>query len=512
MTDADLSSQASPARRPVVVASGWLALGLAVALGALFAVAVYPLWNLEGRWFVVAVVGIAMTAVAMTTAGRFSSFTFILLLFSVPLAGLSKFTFLDEYTFSQTIRDASLYSGTLGLGFVDMLLLGLYGAWAFRIFVLREEGLPRPQRLDFWVGLVLLANAISQWGAEQPLGIFAFEHQLKHALIYFYVSRHFRREHLPWLLGSIGFIMVVESIIGVLQYYSVLPPGLILDKGAGDRLDQQYKVPGIEDVIRATGTLYDSHALGTYLAMTIPFLVMFFYKGDLPARMRLLAAAAMAAGFTALVVTFSRSAWLGAMISTATAMVALVLWRERHVGKSLFVALLAAIVTGPIVIPKLFARLFNAPIDLLLVRFDQFPVAWSIWKENFLFGNGAGNYMFDMYTHNTDYRLFEPVHNVAMFVGAEMGLFGVLAYYGLVVATLLRLLKIAARREEPWCRVAVAAFAGMLSYIFDGMSNPIFREPTIYMWFWVLVGLASALPGIIRADAAAAGRGGRGGD
>ena len=38
----------------------------------------------------------------------------------------------------------------------------------------------------------------------------------------------------------------------------------------------------------------------------------------------------------------------------------------------------------------------------------------------------------------------------------------------------------------------VATAAGIVSYVFDGMSNPIFREPTIYLWFWVLTGLAVA--------------------
>lgn len=501
MSDAQPGVKTPPSRRPGFALAGLPPLLLAVALGALFAVAVYPLWNLEGRWFIVTVVGIAMTAAAMATAGRFSNFAFILLLFSVPVAGLSKWTFLDEHRFSQIIRDASLYSGTLGVGFVDCLLVGLYAAWAFRIFVMRVESLPRLEKLDVWVGLVLLANLLSQWGAVQPLAIFAFEHQLKHALVYFYISRHFRREHLPWLLGSIGFVVMLESIIGVLQYFNVLPPGLILDKGAGDRLDQQYKVPGIEDITRATGSLYDSHALGTYLAMLVPFLLVFLYKGNLPTPRRLAAAGLIVAAFAALVVTYSRSAWLGAVISSAITIVGLLAWRERHVGKTLFVVAIAAVLSGPLVVPKLFARLFDAPIDLLLVRFDQFTVAWSIWRENFLFGTGAGNYMQAMYTHNTDWRLFEPVHNVIMFVGAEMGLAGVLAYYGLVAATFLLLLRIARSRIEPWRRLALAAGAGLASYIFDGMSNPIFREPTIYMWFWVLVGLATALSRIVREPA-----------
>ena len=218
MADHQPSGLTTAPARPVLGGAATrkvLPLLLAALLGMLFSTALYPLWDLQGRWFVVAVVGIALTALAMMLAGRFSHFTFIALLFSVPLAGLSKFTFINEDAFGEIVRDASLYSGTLGLGFVDMLLLGLYGAWAFRIFMLRQEPLPRLEALDVWVGLILLANLLSQWGAAQPLAIFAFEHQLKHALVYFYVSRHFRREHLPWLMAAIGFTVLTQSVVEI---------------------------------------------------------------------------------------------------------------------------------------------------------------------------------------------------------------------------------------------------------------------------------------------------------
>lgn len=488
-------------------APGWRTVALAIALGTAFGLALNPLWNLEGRWFVVSIVGIGMAAVAMMLAHRFAHVTFIALLFSVPLAGFTKWSFLDESRFSQEVRDASLYTGTLGIGLVDCLLLAAYAAWALRLFSVRGEPLPRLSKIDLWVGLVVLASVLSQWGAVQPLALFALEHQVKYALIYLYVSRHFQREHLPWFMASIGFAVLTESAIGVLQFVDVLPPGLILDKGAGgDRLEQQYRVPGIENISRATGSLYDSHALGTYLSMLVPFLVMFLYKRDLAVRLRVACGVLLALALVALVVTYSRSAWLGTAFSTGLCVLVLLAWRERYVGKSLLVLLIAAVVTGPLVLSKVFARLFEAPTDLLLVRFEQFPIAWAIWRENFLFGAGAGNYMVRMEAVNTNWSLPEPVHNVLLFVGAELGLLGVIAYYGLIAVVLARFWVIARRREEPWCRVAVAAFAGMLAYVFDGMSNPIFREPTIYMFFWISVAVAAALSRITRADSAVGAR------
>lgn len=481
-------------------AAAWLLpLLLAAALGAVFALGLVQVWKLEGRWFVIAVVGLALLALSMMVAGRFSELTFITLLFSVPLAGFAKWSFLDEDRFSQDVRDAALYTGTLGLGVVDLLLIGLYGAWAFRIFALRSEPLPRLGHIDFWVGLFLLANLLSQWGAVQPLAIFALEHQLKYVLLYFYVSRHFRRQHLPWFMASIAFALLVESVLGILQNLGVVPPGIILDKGAGSELlQQQYQVPGIENIQRSTGSLYDSHALGTYIGMLVPFLLMFVYQPRLALRWRLGCGALVLMGMAALVTTYSRSAWIATLLSGGVTVLVLQRWREPHVGKSLFVLAVLAVPAAPWVFSKLLARLFDAPIDLLLVRFEQFPIAWSIWREDFLFGAGAGNYMVRMDEMNTDWSLPEPVHNVALFIGAEMGLLGVVAYYGLVAVVFARLWAIGRLRHDPWSRVAVAAFAGTVSYIFDGMSNPIFREPTIYMCFWIHVALAVALARIVR--------------
>ena len=164
--------------------------------------------------------------------------------------------------------------------------------------------------------------------------------------------------------------------------------------------------------------------------------------------------------------------------------------------------LIAAVISGPLLLSKVFARLFEAPTDLLLVRFEQFPIAWALWRENFLFGAGAGNCMVRMEAVNTNWALPEPVHNVMLFIGAGLGLLGVIAYYGLVAVVLARCWAIARRRGEPWCRVAVAAFAGMLADVFDGMSNPILREPTIYMFFWISVAVATALSRITHEDAA----------
>ncbi len=455
-------------------------------LGFLFAASLYPLWNLEGRWFVVTLVALVLVSVSMMFAGRFSDALFILLLFCVPLAGFKKFFFLDDYV---------TWTNALGLGIIDFLVAGLYFAWLFRILVFRSDPMPRPEAADVWPLLVVLSCLLSLPGSGEPrLVIFAFQNLLLHVLVYFYVSRHFRPGHVPWLLMAIGFAIVVESSLAVVQNQFGILVGLILDKGAGgDQLESQYVVPGIEDVARGTGTTYDSHSLGVFMAMVAPFALAWTYSGRLPAYLRATSALLLVAALAGLAVSYSRSAWLFGVLALVIGVVVLVFWRERNVLPSIAAACAAFLLAGPWLFTTVFRRLLDAPPELLTARFDQFPVALSIWRENFLFGAGAGNYIGAMSRHNLDWAFEITVHNVPLYIAAELGLFGLIAYYGLVAATMIRLWRLMRRRDEPASRIALASFLALFAYVLDGMSDPIFREPVPYLFFWIIVGISVAL-------------------
>ena len=456
------------------------------ALGALFAACIHPLWDLEGRWFVVTVAGLALVSTSMMFAGRFSNALFILLLFCVPLAGFKKFFFLDDYV---------TWTNALGLGIVDFLVAGLYFAWLFRIFVIGNEPWPRPKAADAWAALVVLSCLLSLPGSNEPrLVVFALQNLLLHVLVYFYVSRHFRPGHVPWLLAAIGFAILVESSLAVVQHQFGVLVGLILDKGAGgENLESQYKVPGIEDVARGTGTTYDSHSLGVFMAMVAPFALVFLYSGRASRAARAASGLLLLAALAGLAVSYSRSAWLCGALALAIGLAVLLHWRERNILSSLAFAGVACLAAGPWLFGAVFGRLLDAPSELVTARFEQYPVALSIWRENFLFGAGAGNYLGAVETHNLDWALDILVHNVPLYIAAEMGLFGVVAYYGLVGATVVRLWRVVRRREEPASRLALASVLALVAYVLDGMSDPIFREPVPYLFFWILVGISVAL-------------------
>lgn len=460
-------------------------------LGATLAVALYPVWNLEGRWLFVVLVGLVMLAVSMVFAGRFSEFVLLAMMFCIPVAGFTKWLFIDEYP--EDDRNAMPTSGMFGLGIIDFMLAGLYMAWAFRIFALREEPLPRLRTMDLWVLFMVLASALSIWGARDPwLSAFSLEHIVKHALVYLYLSRHLQRRHVPWMLGAFAVALLVQAGIGAVQNQFGILRGLMADKGAGgDKLNYQYEVPGIENVNRAMGTTYDSHSLGLYLAMLLPFVLVFLFR-EQPPRLRLAFAALLLIGLPTLVITYSRSGWLSTAISLGICGAVLLAWRERYAVRAAFVVGIAGIFAAPWLLSKVFSRFIDAPEDLLRGRFEQFPIAWSMWKENLLTGIGGGNYMLGLREHNLNWAYDMPVHNIPLFLGAEMGLLGVVSYYGVAIYAFILLVRLIRSRVEPDCRMALAGLAALVAALFDGMSNPHFREPPVYMMFWLIVAMSVA--------------------
>jgi O-antigen ligase len=90
-----------------------------------------------------------------------------------------------------------------------------------------------------------------------------------------------------------------------------------------------------------------------------------------------------------------------------------------------------------------------------------------------------------------------PVHNTFLWVAADTGLLGVVGFFGVIIAGLLRLWKIVRLRQGLLSRVALAALTGLVAYLLDGLTNPLFRESVVYLMFWFTISLSVSLPHIL---------------
>jgi hypothetical protein len=467
-----------------------------ILLGSLFGLMLYHIWSLPGRWFVVAIGGLLLISVSMILIYRFSDFLLIFLMFIIPLSGFCKWLFLKSYT--EEVANVAPLSGCISLGITDFILVGLYLSWFIKIFVTKEERLPRLTGIDKLVLLLVVSYIISLLGAPHlSLGLFATGHLIKHVMIYFYVSRHIKGYHIRWFMATLFCAIVLQASLGITQNRTGRFAGLMIDKGAGKHIDDQYIVPGIENYTRATGTTYDSHSLGLYLAMLIPYAFVFsVYTPSIKWGHRLLSGLAFLLAAVTLVLTFSRSGWLSCGFSLCVTIAVFFKWGDKYIIPTLIGAFIISLPLAPWAISHMYERLFHAPDQIMTARYDQCWVALRMWRDHFLFGIGAGNYMEVLKTYRTSSEMLLPVHNVFLWVGSDTGLFGVVAFYGVILSAIRRLWKLVKVKHSQFSRVALAALTGLVAFLLDGLTNPAFREAVVYMMFWFTISLSVALPQI----------------
>jgi O-antigen ligase len=467
---------------------------LGVPLGLSLALLLNRLWEHELRWFIVAVVAIGGIALSLIFIRRFSDLLLTLLIFAMPAAGFIKWFVPSGLEIDQI--GVYAMSGPLAVGAWDFLLAGLYLNWFARIFVLRNIPFPTPRGVDWVVLMLVAAYGASIWGAPDiALGLFATGFLIKHVLLYFYVSRNLEYRHLSLVLLGLFFAVLVNTGLAIVQNRTGLLVGLAMDKGAGgEALALQYQVPGIEDYSRATGTTYDSHSLGLYFCMLLPFPLVLIYMRGLAWRFRALAVTVFVCGLLGLVLTFSRSAWISFAISITGAVLILLRWGERQVLPSLAALFGIVIFAAPWVINDILDRFASAPIEIMTTRFEQYRVAFDIWRNHPIFGFGVGNYSEALRAYNFGFALEQPVHNVLLWVAAEAGLFGVLSFFGMIVLVLCRLWRLMGQSSSAARRLALAAATALTAYLLDGLTDPLFRDPVVYMMFWFVIALGVALP------------------
>jgi O-antigen ligase len=159
---------------------------------------------------------------------------------------------------------------------------------------------------------------------------------------------------------------------------------------------------------------------------------------------------ALGLGFTGLLLTFSRAAWLGTLVGGG-AMLVLLAWawhRKQWSPDWLALGLLSAVLLGlivsfvainwPLLQPRLGLVSQGTEIRSVEARKMQVPAALELIRLRPVLGVGLGNYPTALYQLARDtvaaYPVFQPVYNVALLVTAELGILGGLLWLFLILS------------------------------------------------------------------------------
>lgn len=265
---------------------------------------------------------------------------------------------------------------------------------------------------------------------------------------------------------------------------------------------------GNEKVIRtrAAGPIGEENRYAQILLVLIP-LAIFRFRNERTRKMRLAAIVSALIISGAIVLTFSRGAFL-ALITVLFTMAALRYVKRSHVVAALLVGAVIVVITEPDYVSRLssLARvpgLFNRSEDArpdtdtsALRRFAGNLASLEVWKDNPLLGVGPGIYA-KYYSSVEVNRLglvqqFKnfPSHNLYLEMAAETGVIGLVSFLTIIAYLMRRLWrgrKQMLGKDSEAADLATAFFISILGYLVSG----IFEHLAYPRYFWLLIALST---------------------
>ncbi|MGA7193224.1 MAG: O-antigen ligase family protein [Anaerolineales bacterium] len=306
----------------------------------------------------------------------------------------------------------------------------------------------------FLLSLCILASASILWSADTRMSLYVSLHLW---LIFgLYLSlRDWPNVWKPLMLGltaaltieilagSIGFLTQSTAFLAPLM---MKWPGNLYPAFQGASILQ---LPNGTSVLRAYGTLPHPNILGGFALVFMLGPTALFLRDKNP---NLASPLLFGAGIVLLGITFSRSAWLGFAAS------ALILaWKSRYLERRRLMALLfigiavmvltllstRALVLGR-VLPSSTSHLEDLSISTRLWLAQE---ALTMIYSHPLTGVGIGTYTIQLAQLASYGYIIEPVHNIILLAGSELGIPGLIIVIGISVSIAYQIIK-AKRLEE----------------------------------------------------------------
>ncbi|MCH8049136.1 O-antigen ligase family protein [Patescibacteria group bacterium] len=186
-------------------------------------------------------------------------------------------------------------------------------------------------------------------------------------------------------------------------------------------------------VLRAYGGFSHPNVFGGYLAVGLAGIIG-MWRGLTKRKDKVLLGTAAVFLTMGLILTFSRSAWLGLILGIALGALVLLIKNTDRVRQ--LVIPIAIIFIGAVFAVSVTGGLALSRFDLSSVfeirsvseRLDQYKEFPTIVGSSWLFGHGAGNYSLAVAEAFPDRQWWEyqPIHNVPLLVLGEIGLVGLI--------------------------------------------------------------------------------------
>lgn len=348
----------------------------------------------------------------------------------------------------------------------------------------------------FWTGFSVL------WAGDQVLALAFFVKILLGAGLFFVVRMmevDVKRVVFVLLLAGI-----IQSGIGIGQFlYQYSPVSTWLGMSAHEAFQAGSSVLKIDGgrFLRAYGTFSHPNMLGGFLGAVLMLGSMYYVSGiRYEKSWKCLGEIVFTLSgifiiFLGLIVTFSRTTWLG--VGLGMGVLGLYAFRQedrwiRGRFLKIFLALgLASWVFGSVLHEQVFPRFDTLTIERegsVSERVVSLQDAQALIAEQPIIGVGAGNFTAEIMQLQPERPVWsiQPAHNVFMLVWSELGVVGLLLLAGFLVFSLLPILK-----------SKIVHYTSAISIAFLSLIPSLFLDHWLYtshfglLFFFLILGLVS---------------------
>lgn len=314
---------------------------------------------------------------------------------------------------------------------------GIYSLFAVEVLVLAAFLLLWPlkirqeYRLPVWLLSLVGVMAAMSIGLASD-GLLALNQWL-HLLFagIFFIILLDERVDLRRVLVGLGLGLIVPSFIGIWQFFvgrSEASTWLGLAARDATRLGDSVLQINSQRILRAYGSFSHPNIFGGYLAVALAALLGLWSSLKTKSTVVLAGLVGFILSF-ALVLTFSRSAWLGlglGLLVGALVMAIKDATRAKKIVLPLSIVIITVAVIGSVARFGLSSEFESRSINERVEQYQEFP---AVIGSNWILGQGLGNYTVaaaEVFTSRVWYEL-QPVHNVPLLILGEIGLLGLLA-------------------------------------------------------------------------------------
>lgn len=295
------------------------------------------------------------------------------------------------------------------------------------------------------------------------------------------------REKLFALIAFIVTSGAIVSLYGIFQYMT----------GSYIRSEAWLDTDMFEGAVtRIYSTLENPNVLGEYLLFIIPlaFAMLYYYKEYLN---KFVALAIFGAACLCMIFTQSRGAWLGLLLGMGI----FVFLHDRRLLWLALIALLAAPFLLPESIIERFLSIGNMSdgstsyrVNIWLASILMITTFWPIG-----IGLGTDTFIFIYRKYAFNAVNAPHSHNLFLQIVIDIGIFGLIIFAG-IMCTFYKNLLVGLRKSNDGFMTALGAglCAGMTGYLIQGLTDNVWFNYRIVIFFWMIVALAGAFIGIAK--------------